>query len=578
MTIQLLNLGTSDNDGTGDSLKDGGTKINFNFQEIYNTLGDGETLFSRDVNLGQIKLLYSNSVADETELSTINPQLYPGLLIHVRSENAIYYASGFSWIKILSNAEEDITNYTDSLSAVAYSGSYNDLIDTPVVPTDLSELTDNSQIYARRSSVPVRITDLSIEDGVLGQVLVTNGNGTFEFKSVAGSESAIGLTDLTVSTTSANGAGALIYNSLNGEFTFTPPNLAIYATIGSLETVASTGDYNDLFSTPDLSVYALSSELHPVATSGDYDDLINSPSIPNNTSDLNNDAEFISLNSLSVTNAQPSGAGSLVFNGSNGIFTYTPPDIAQYLTLTELSALTSQTPAGNGQLAYNNELGIFTFTPPDLTPYATSASLATVATTGSFTDLLNKPTTIAGYGISDAFGGSYVDLTNKPTIPAVLTDLGITEGTTGQILSTNGAGTYTFIDPAAGGGLSATRVTEAKTTESIAQDATANIEFTTLGISYNLYTIQVDGPAWIRIYTDTASRTADAGRAQGVDPAEGSGVVAEVISGAASTFKISPAIIGYVDDSETSIPVAVTNLDAATGTVTVTLTVLKLEE
>jgi hypothetical protein len=28
-------------------------------------------------------------------------------------------------------------------------------------------------------------------------------------------------------------------------------------------------------------------------------------------------------------------------------------------------------------------------------------SLATVATTGSFTDLVNKPTTIAGYGITD---------------------------------------------------------------------------------------------------------------------------------------------------------------------------------
>lgn len=35
---------------------------------------------------------------------------------------------------------------------------------------------------------------------------------------------------------------------------------------------------------------------------------------------------------------------------------------------------------------------------------------------GSFADLINKPTTIIGYGITDAFSGSYSDLTNKPTL------------------------------------------------------------------------------------------------------------------------------------------------------------------
>jgi len=35
---------------------------------------------------------------------------------------------------------------------------------------------------------------------------------------------------------------------------------------------------------------------------------------------------------------------------------------------------------------------------------------------GSFADLTNKPSTIAGYGITDAFDGSYTNLTNKPTL------------------------------------------------------------------------------------------------------------------------------------------------------------------
>lgn len=34
---------------------------------------------------------------------------------------------------------------------------------------------------------------------------------------------------------------------------------------------------------------------------------------------------------------------------------------------------------------------------------------------GNFNDLSNKPTTVSGYGITDAFSGNYVDLTNKPT-------------------------------------------------------------------------------------------------------------------------------------------------------------------
>jgi hypothetical protein len=45
---------------------------------------------------------------------------------------------------------------------------------------------------------------------------------------------------------------------------------------------------------------------------------------------------------------------------------------------------------------------------------ANSAGLATVATSGSYTDLTNKPT---------AFSGSYTDLTNKPTIPTVVSAL-----------------------------------------------------------------------------------------------------------------------------------------------------------
>ena len=44
MAKQTINLGTVANDGTGDSVRTGGDKINDNFNEIYTALGDGSSL------------------------------------------------------------------------------------------------------------------------------------------------------------------------------------------------------------------------------------------------------------------------------------------------------------------------------------------------------------------------------------------------------------------------------------------------------------------------------------------------------------------------------------------------------
>ena len=66
-------------------------------------------------------------------------------------------------------------------------------------------------------------------------------------------------------------------------------------------------------------------------------------------------------------------------------------------------------------------------------------------------DLTTTPTTLVGYGITDAFDGAYASLTGAPSIPSVLTNLGITDGTVGQVLTTDGAGGFTFADASSGG-------------------------------------------------------------------------------------------------------------------------------
>lgn len=68
-------------------------------------------------------------------------------------------------------------------------------------------------------------------------------------------------------------------------------------------------------------------------------------------------------------------------------------------------------------------------------------TLATVATSGSYADLTGTPVLA-----TVATSGNYADITNKPSIPSAITDLGIEDGDPGQVLTTDGAGNFTFQD------------------------------------------------------------------------------------------------------------------------------------
>jgi len=51
MSLQGISTGTTPNDGTGDSLLVGAVKVNDNFQEIYDALGNGTNLLTGNPNL-----------------------------------------------------------------------------------------------------------------------------------------------------------------------------------------------------------------------------------------------------------------------------------------------------------------------------------------------------------------------------------------------------------------------------------------------------------------------------------------------------------------------------------------------
>jgi hypothetical protein len=79
--------------------------------------------------------------------------------------------------------------------------------------------------------------------------------------------------------------------------------------------------------------------------------------------DLNS---FATLSGFSVTTDSSQSGGSLSYDDSNGTFTFRPANLSGYSQLTDLSVTTDGTPAGGGSLTYNNSSGEFTFVPADV--------------------------------------------------------------------------------------------------------------------------------------------------------------------------------------------------------------------
>ena len=130
------------------------------------------------------------------------------------------------------------------------------------------------------------------------------------------------------------------------------------------------------------------------------------------------------------------------------------------------------------------------------------------------------------------------------------------------------------------GGGSSSRGVVSGTSGSLAQNAIGNFSVTGHK-SYLLMNVGLSTAGWFRLYTDSASRTADASRSVGEDPAAGSGVIAEVVTtGLSTSIKISPFVAGGNMDStpSTTMYCAVKNLSSTTQAITANLTILKLED
>ena len=124
------------------------------------------------------------------------------------------------------------------------------------------------------------------------------------------------------------------------------------------------------------------------------------------------------------------------------------------------------------------------------------------------------------------------------------------------------------------------RYVVSNSTGSIGAGTTADITITGQK-AYSLFKVETSHAAWVRLYTDTTSRTNDASRAYTTDPTPGSGVLAEVYTTTSGigTFKMTPAVVGWNDDAtpSTNIYAKVTNNESTSQDITVSLTILRME-
>ena len=67
MTRQNISTGSSANDGTGDTLRSAGTKINANFTELYTFLGGNANTLSTQVSLEDSSIVFEGATADAHE-------------------------------------------------------------------------------------------------------------------------------------------------------------------------------------------------------------------------------------------------------------------------------------------------------------------------------------------------------------------------------------------------------------------------------------------------------------------------------------------------------------------------------
>ena len=196
----------------------------------------------------------------------------------------------------------------------------------------------------------------------VGSGITASGTGATKTITVSGTGgSGIALTDLSVASEgTASGDGSIAYNNTNGQFTYTPPTLNGLTNAGDVDfgsnKILYSNHYAQLSDLPSASTYhGMFAHVHGTgkayyAHAGNWVALA--------------DASELTLDGL--TGVSTSGVTSGQVLKYNGTSWAPAADSAgsSGIALGDISVGAEGTPSGDGSLAYNNSTGVFTYTPP----------------------------------------------------------------------------------------------------------------------------------------------------------------------------------------------------------------------
>lgn len=330
---------------------------------------------------------------------------------------------------------------TTDFAKVAFSGSYNDLTGTPTIPTATGDLTNNSGYITSNAlngyvkSVNGTSPDsngnvsISVSGGSGGSVTVdaelssTSTNAVQNKAVYAAVDKKLDKTGIAAYAT-RDSSGNVIINtyatktdlnsyvkSINnvkpdsdgnvtisvggGSGNYTLPT-ASSSTLGGVKigsglTINTSGVVSADVTSSTLTAYVKTTDLSEVAKSGSYDDLTNKPTIPSAYTLPNATSSTLGGVKIGSNISVADGTISITKSNVTSALGYTPPasDTTYGDATTTSSGLMSSTDKVklNG-IANNANYYIH----PPTHPASMISGLATVATSGSYNDLTNKPT------------------------------------------------------------------------------------------------------------------------------------------------------------------------------------------
>ena len=157
MARQNIGIGSSANDGTGDTLRTAGEKINENFVEIYRLLGSDSNNLSTQITLEDSAVVFEGATADAFETRLVASNVGADVKITLPDSNGVI---------TLNEAVQTLTNKTLTSPAIT----------TPSITTSINDANGNESIKLTATSSAVN--EITVINSASTNAVQVNATGT----------------------------------------------------------------------------------------------------------------------------------------------------------------------------------------------------------------------------------------------------------------------------------------------------------------------------------------------------------------------------------------------------------------